>query len=206
MQKYDSIIFDLDGTLWDTVVNVVNIWNKALVYAGLEPTLSEEELKRCMGLQIEQIFERVIPHATEKQKADVKAYCENYERQLLAGSGGLLYPRVEETLQALQSTHRLFIVSNCQVGYINAFFDAHHLRKYFEDFECAGRTRKPKGENIRLLADRAELKKPVYIGDTATDRDAAAEAGVDFIYAAYGFGDIESPIKTNAFSDIPNLV
>ncbi|MBQ1388734.1 MAG: HAD family hydrolase [Clostridia bacterium] len=206
MQKYDSIIFDLDGTLWDTVENVVKLWNIALVKAGLEPTLNNDELKRCMGLRIDQIFDKVIPHATAQQRDAVKNYTLSAEQEFLGSHGGVLYPKVEETLSQLQKTHRLFIVSNCEVGYINAFFISHGLQKYFEDFECAGRTGKPKGDNIRILIERAGLKKPVYIGDTATDRDSAYYAGVDFIYAAYGFGDIDYDVKADTFADIPEMV
>ena len=206
MQKYDSIIFDLDGTLWDSVECVVAIWNNALVKAGIEPTLGYDELSRCMGLRIEQIFDRVIPQATQQQRDMIKETCTKTEQSYLAQRGGVLYDKVEETLAALKKTHRLFIVSNCQEGYIRAFYKAHGLDKYFEDFECAGRTGRPKGENIRLIADRSGLKSPVYIGDTIMDQTAAAEAGVDFIHAAYGFGEAENCVKAQSFEDIPSLV
>ena len=68
MQKYDAVLFDLDGTLWDAVHTVVKIWNKVLVSVGLEPTMNYDELSKCMGLRIEQIFDRVIPFATEEQR------------------------------------------------------------------------------------------------------------------------------------------
>ena len=206
MQKYDSIIFDLDGTLWDSVECVVAIWNNALVKAGIEPTLGYDELSRCMGLRIEQIFDRVIPQATQQQRDMIKETCTKTEQSYLAQRGGVLYDKVEETLAALKKTHRLFIVSNCQEGYIRAFYKAHGLDKYFEDFECAGRTGRPKGENIRLIADRSGLKSPVYIDDTIMDQTAAAEAGVDFIHAAYGFGEAENCVKAQSFEDIPSLV
>ncbi len=204
--KYDSIIFDLDGTLWDTVDCVVEIWNAALVKAGIEPTLNYDELSRCMGLRIGQIFDRVIPQATAGQRSLIQETIAGTEQAILAKKGGILYGKVEETLAALMKTHRLFIISNCQEGYINAFFEAHDMRKYFEDYECAGRTGKSKGENIRLLAERCGLERPVYIGDTVYDYEATTEAGVPFIHAAYGFGKVDCEVKANSFEEIPKLV
>lgn len=206
MQRYDSILFDLDGTLWDSVPAVVEIWNRALGRAGIEPTLDYNALSRCMGLRIEQIFDRVIPQATEEQRGLVKKYCSEMEHDVLSTRGGVLYDKVEETLAALKSTHRLFIISNCQDTYMQAFFKAHDLRGYFEGYECAGRTGLSKGENIALVAKREKLARPVYIGDTVFDYEAALQANVPFIHAAYGFGEVEGVPAAKTFSEIPNLV
>ena len=65
------------------------------------------------------------------------------------------------------------------------------MEGYFTDWECSGRTGLPKGENIRLVVERNHLQAPVYVGDTRLDYEAAQQAGVPFIHAAYGFGTIE---------------
>ena len=206
MSEYDGIIFDLDGTLWDAVETVVVIWNKALAQAGIAPTMNYGEMRACMGLRIEQIFDRVIPQATQEQRETVRKACTQTEQDLLAERGGVLYPDLEKTLALLKKTHRLFIVSNCHEGYIRAFFKAHGLEKYFEDFECAGRTGLSKGENIRLIVRRRGLSAPVYVGDTVMDFDAAREAGVDFIHAAYGFGEVGCSVKADSVSQLLQLV
>ena len=207
MKKYDSIIFDLDGTIWDSVECVVAIWNNALVEAGIEPTMTYDELSRCMGLRIEQIFDQVIPQATKAQREIVKASCKKNEQKYLAEHGGILYDKVEQTLETLSQTHRLFIVSNCEDSYINGFFQAHGLRRFFEDYECAGRTGLSKGKNIALIVERNKLNAPVYIGDTLTDYEAAVQADVPFIHAAYGFGELGSAITAaKSFEEIIQLV
>ena len=207
MQNYDGVIFDLDGTLWDSVKSVVNIWNLALASVGIEPTMNYEELSKCMGLLIEQIFDRVIPQATEVQRAKIKENCLSTEQEYLAEHGGVLYDGVEETLAELKKKYRLFIVSNCQDGYIQAFFKAHGLKKYFDDYECAGRTGMPKGKNIRLLAERNGLENPVYVGDTISDYEATVEAEVPFVFAGYGFGEVESAeMKVDSFEEILEIL
>lgn len=208
MQKeFDGVIFDLDGTLWDSVKSVVAIWNNALEAAGIEPTLDYDELSKCMGLRIEQIFDRVIPQATQEQRNRIKELCESTEQTYLAEHGGVLYDKVEETLKRLGEKHSLYIVSNCQEGYIKSFFKAHGLEEYFDDFECAGRTGLSKGKNIRLLAERNQLKSPVYVGDTIFDYEATVEAEVPFIFARYGFGEVEkAEMIADSFEDIFDIV
>ncbi len=82
------------------------------------------------------------------------------------------------------------VVSNCQHGYIEAFYKYHSLEKYFLDYENPGRTGLSKGENIKLIIKRNDLTSPVYVGDTEGDLDASEFAGVPFVYAKYGFGKV----------------
>ena len=82
----------------------------------------------------------------------------------------------------------LFIVSNCQDGYLQAFLNHHKLSSYFDDHEMSGRTGLTKGENIRIVMERNNLDKAVYVGDTEGDFSAAKQAGILFICAQYGFG------------------
>ncbi len=113
-----------------------------------------------------------------------------HECKQLAELGGRLYDNVEEVLKVLSSKYKLCIVSNCQSGYIEAFFEYHKLDKYFIDYENPGRTGLSKGENIKLVMERNQLVSPVYVGDTLGDQEAAEFAGVPFIYAEYGFGKV----------------
>ncbi len=205
--KFDGIIFDLDGTLWDSVRSVVVVWNNALKSAGIEPTMTYEQLSRYMGLRIEQIFDNVLPHATDEQRTKIIESCTIDERHYLAEHGGILYDNEEEVLRQLKQNHSMFIVSNCQDGYIQGFYEAHGLEKYFDDYECAGRTGLSKGDNIKLVVQRNHLQKPVYIGDTISDYAAARAAGVPFIFAEYGFGEVENPDYTaKTFEDIIRIV
>lgn len=207
MQSYDSVIFDLDGTLWDTVEQVCVIWNKALIKAGFEPIVDYAKLSSCMGMLIDDIIKKLLPQATEPQIAQIKENCLQSEQKYLAENGGILYDGIEDTLEKLSEKYKLFIVSNCQDGYIQSFFKAHGLEKYFIDYECAGRTGLTKGENIRLVIDKYGLKSPVYVGDTMSDKTAANSAGVPFVFAEYGFGEVDSfDYKINCLSDLLKIL
>lgn len=71
------------------------------------------------------------------------------------------------------------------------FFKAHKLDKYFDDFECSGVTGLSKGENNKIIMERNKLKSPIYVGDTAGDAESAKAAEIPFVYARYGFGNVE---------------
>lgn len=115
----------------------------------------------------------------------------------------VLYLHLEEVLKELSRNFFLAIVSNCQDGYVQAFLDHYEFWKYFDDIEMAGRTGRSKGENISLVVKRNHIEKAVYVGDTSRDQEAAKLAGVPFIYAAYGFGDVSSPdFMINQISDL----
>ena len=202
----DSIIFDLDGTLWNACSGSVKVWDKVLEkYPLVNKKITKEEIGSCMGLTIDKVGEKMFPELdTEMQMKLMKAYCES-EVKYLGEVGGTLYPLVEETLEELSKEYKLFIVSNCQDGYIQCFFKAHNLEKYFTDFECYGATGLSKGENNILIIERNNLKNPVYVGDTDGDAESAIVAKIPFIYASYGFGHVDEKKYNYLLDDFCNL-
>jgi len=124
----DSIIFDLDGTLWDASASCTAAWNEALGQAGYSDfVLTEETIRSFSGLKIEDIFGlyfNFIP--TERQTHLLNLYKQK-EAILMKDRGGVLYPGVPAVLDELKKTYRLFIVSNCLAGYIENFLDLSHL-------------------------------------------------------------------------------
>lgn len=187
----DSIIFDLDGTLWDSSAGIIKAWSAVLAKRDdVNQNMTYETLREVMGMQIQKIGAKLFPNLEPKVQAEIMNLCIEEEERILRLEGGLLYPDLEEVLKILTRQYPLFIVSNCQKGYIETFLEHHRLGRYFQDFECAGNTGLPKGDNIRLISTRNQLKSPVYIGDTKGDEEATKSANVPFIYASYGFGDV----------------
>jgi phosphoglycolate phosphatase len=211
LKNYDSIIFDLDGTLWNATENIMNAWNEIL---EKHPEVNRQKLKMsemraCMGLVMYDIAEKLMPDLEKKSRNLLMDEMCAHENEYLAQHGGTLFPDLEKTLGKLQEKYKLYIVSNCQDGYIEAFLSAHRLSKYFSDTECWGRTRKTKGESNKILIERNGLKNPVYVGDTVKDAQSAKDADIDFIYAAYGFGEVDSSTyvaKIDNFSDLTRIL
>lgn len=189
----DGLIFDLDGTLWDSCRSVAASWAETLAKnhgALYMPT--EEDVRSIMGMTVDQIAGKLFSAYGEQALAVCKD-CIDHEYAYIAVHGGRLYPGVEELFRALEGACGLYIVSNCQQGYIECFLDYTGLGKYIRDYECSGNTGLSKAENIRLVARRNGLLHPVYVGDTRMDQASAAAAGLPFIHAAYGFGSAEKP-------------
>ncbi len=189
-----NIIFDVDGTLWDSTEVVAQAWNKAIAeVGGTKAVVNAAILKREFGKTMKVIADDLFPDADEATKALLMKKCCAYEHEALEeNEETLLYPAVVETIKELAQRHRLFIVSNCQSGYIELFMNKAGVEAYIEDWECFGDTGKVKGENIRLLMGRNKLPEAVYVGDTQGDYEATLLAGIPFVFAQYGFGSVEN--------------
>jgi phosphoglycolate phosphatase len=187
--KFDSIIFDLDGTLWDSSANVVLAWQsakEAVDYVKDDFTLPM--IRSITGMTYKAIFETLLPYLDEQQREGFKAIAGKKELEILYEKGGELYPQLDKTLKYLTGKYKLFIVSNCQSGYIEVFFKISGLEHYFLGHQCYGTKNMPKADNIKDIVNDHNLSAPVYIGDTMGDYSAATKAGVPFIFANYGFG------------------
>ena len=204
---FDGILFDLDGTLWDSVTEVTKSWNIGILEEKVDRVpLTEADVRAGMGKTLPDIAAILFPMLPRPRQLEVMDHCCQVENDYLAKHGAYVFPGVEETLKTLSAQCPLFVVSNCQSGYIEAFFEGTGLGKYFAGLECAGNTGKPKSENIALVCRREGLKNPVYVGDTALDCQSAREAGVPFIHAAYGFGKVEGVPAIHFFTELPELL
>ena len=152
-------------------------------------------------------FEEFETHINQMMFVSATPSTYEAEHELLrASTQNILYPGVAETMKALCQKVPLFIVSNCQSGYIELFLEKTSLTDCITDSECPGGTGLPKGPNIRLVADRNHLQNPVYVGDIDGDRQASEEAGVKFCHASYGFGKVErKDYVIKEFSDLMTL-
>ncbi len=203
-----GLIFDMDGTLWDSSENVARSWTKKIRLLGYHRSpVTKEDIMGVMGLTMDRIADILFADLSRRERMELLDLCCQYENEYLRENGGVLYPELEKTLADLNQRYPLFIVSNCQKGYIEAFLAYYHFEKYFEDIECYGNNLLEKGDNIALLAKRNHLERAFYIGDIQGDYDATIEAGFEFIHAAYGFGSIQQAVpELMRFSDLPALV
>lgn len=205
---YDSIILDIDGTLWNTTEIVAQAWNKQITENFPQvPLVTADILKGQFGKPMDVIGRNLFGCLTaDQQKILLDKCCEGEQEALYNNTKDITYPGVLETIAELSKTYPLFIVSNCQSGYIELVIEKNHLEAYIKDFACFGDQGIPKDENIRLICDRNNLKSPVYVGDTQGDYEACQKAGVPFIWAAYGFGKPEGYVsKVDSFSELKDL-
>ena len=206
--KTDGIIFDIDGTLWDSREVVAEAWNEVIrKYYPERGELSPEFLTGLFGKPMDEIAKALFPELAGEKLERMADLCFSYENEVLYDRPGTVYPKVKETLEALSRKVPLFIVSNCQDGYIQTFLEFSGLGELFDDFESAGATGLSKGENNKLVIERNGIDRAIYIGDTQGDLNSADFAGIPFVHAAYGFGktDRQTP-SANSFDEIPEIV
>ena len=189
-----GIIFDLDGTLWDATEQMLPAWNKVLLrYAPDREPMTLEEVRSFMGKTVAEIAAAALPNFPEEERVEVFNRCSIEELPWLREHPGSIYPKVPEILHLLSKEYPLYIVSNCQAGYIEVFLKSSGLGKYFRGHLCFGDTGLEKHDTILKLMDTYHLKDTVYVGDTMGDFLSCRKAGIPFVFASYGFGDVPEP-------------
>lgn len=209
--KFDSIILDVDGTIWNTTGIVADAWNLAFdKYFPQVPHVTAEILKDQFGKPMDVIADNLFPMLSkDEKKLLMEKCCEMEQAALMENTKDIAYDGVIETIKKLSQKIPVFIVSNCQSGYIEVVMEKNGIAEYIKDFECFGNTGLLKDQNIRLIIERNNLKAAAYVGDTQGDYEACKKAGVPFIWAAYGFGRPEDDayyFKLEKFQQLESLL
>ncbi len=190
----DGVIFDVDGTIWDSTSVVEEAWNRALIDTGHpEVSVTADTLKGLFGLPMLEIMRNVLPGVSEKDVRIFDKVCIEYEQAALVDTSGIPYINIEETIKKLSEKCKVIIVSNCQSGYIELMMKHLKLEPFVTDKICHGDNGLSKAENIKLMNKKHGLKNSVYVGDTIMDANACREAKEFFVFASYGFGKVDDP-------------
>ncbi|SHK59564.1 HAD family hydrolase [Hespellia stercorisuis] len=191
MKKLDGIIFDIDGTIWDSTDVVADSWNVAIeTCTDSDVRVTAPQLKQLFGKTMDEICDVIFPTLTRAEKNFFAEKCYEVENERLLTYPGTVYEGMYETIEALSQQYPLFVVSNCQKDYIPITLEATKMTPFFKDHLCFGETNTSKGKTIRTLMERNHLEHVIYVGDTQGDADACKEAGVPFVWARYGFGEV----------------
>lgn len=204
----DAIIFDVDGTLWDSRIPVAHSWNHSIErYTGKPSRYTPEYLGQYFGCTMDVISQVLLPDCSPEERLRLGERIFAEENDWLATEPGTVYPGVGDTLEQLCQKYPLYIVSNCQNGYIEVMLETTGFGRFFADHLCYGDTGEGKDKNLVTLCRRYGLEDAVYVGDTQGDAEACARAGLPMIYAAYGLGEVKNPWKTiHRFPELLELV
>ncbi len=194
----DGIIFDVDGTLWDSTPTVAVSYNDAMEEFGFDLQIDADRLKKEFGKPMDVIFQNLLPGVDPAQCKKIADRSMALEEEYLLALPeeevqASLYEDLEKMFATMSERYPLFIVSNCQCGYIELFLERTGFGKYVKAHLCFGETGTSKGQTIRRLMREQDIHDPVYVGDIQGDFDASKEAGIKFCHAAYGFGKADGP-------------
>jgi phosphoglycolate phosphatase len=191
MNKPDSIIFDMDGTLWDGLDIYVESWNRGLKESNMSKTVRRDEIAAMVGWESQKVLDKILPGYNADHQQRVLEAVNTFPPLLLNELGGILYEGVKAGVAQLASKYHLFIVSNCAEGLIRLFMQWANIEEYVTDEIAHGVNSMPKHYNIKTLIEKYKLQKPVYVGDTAGDSEQSELAGVPFVFLSHGFGTTE---------------
>ncbi|MBC7745471.1 MAG: HAD family hydrolase [Flavobacterium sp.] len=191
MTKPDSLIFDMDGTLWDAVEMYVASWNAGYAKEKVNKVVTTDDLGFMMGWEKRKVLERMLPEFSIEEQEKIFETINSSRAEMLSQMGGKLYNGVVDGLIKLSKEYKLFIVSNCPENLITEFMDWAGITHLITDEMAHGVNSKPKHYNIKLLIEKYNLKSPIYIGDTQTDSEESRKAELPFVFVNYGFGSTE---------------
>ncbi len=201
MTKPDSLIFDMDGTLWDNVDSYTIVWNKGLEMKGYDSRVTREDLLGLMGKEARVMLDTILPGGSKEAQDELFDEVIHQYQLLVPNMKPHIYEGVYEGLERLSKKYLLFLLSNCEEGGLVNFMKHTGTTHLFTDYMEHGQNLKPKSFNMKLLKERNNLQNPVYIGDTDSDSKASADAGVPFVFMTYGFGNTDNyALKFDTFS------
>ncbi len=191
LEKPDSIIFDMDGTLWDALDAYVASWNQGFMTLNIDKRISREDISHMMGWEGRKVLASVLPEYSIEEQDKIYGTVNEIRDKLIADLGGVLYEGVKEGIERLSTKYPLFIVSNCPKGLIRTFTNWAGISDSIKDEMEYGLNLLPKNQNIKFLIDKHGLQKAVYVGDTDGDREQSELAGIPFVFLSFGFGRTE---------------
>ena len=195
--RYDAIIFDVDGTLWNASEASAKGWNNVLAQLGLDQRVTAQQIENVAGNPLPTCIDLLLPGLRSNYPALMDAFSAS-EKDVLSTEGGTLYDGVIDGIKEIVRDRPVFIVSNCQESYMELFLDFSGLSSVVKGVDCYGLSGVSKGQMLSNLKSKFFVTEPLYIGDTAGDEAAAHQANCDFIHAAYGFGAPTQPGRSVA--------
>lgn len=186
--KTDSLLFDMDGTLWDGVETYAQGFNDYFVKNNIQRQLTRAGIAGFMGWEESKFLEATLPELLYEERKTAYHQIIQHQYDRIATHGGQLYDSVAEGLKSLATKYKLFIVSNCPEFTIDHFMKWAGISHLITDTMAHGKNYKPKHENIRLLINKHNLQNPVYIGDTDSDSKQSRLVPLPFVFVSYGFG------------------
>lgn len=202
---FDSLIFDMDGTLWDNVSSYVRAWNIGFEKIGHARRVVYDDLIGLMGKEIALMLDALAPDCSDEQQNELMYAVYNaYDELVINGSiQPIIFLGVLEGLEKLSKKYKLLLLSNCEEGGLVKFMKHTGTTHLFTDYAEHGQNFMPKSHNLKLLIERNNLQSTIYIGDTDGDSHETRKAGIPFGFVTYGFGKTSDyDVKFDSFKEL----
>jgi phosphoglycolate phosphatase len=195
MMRYDAVIFDIDGTLWDASPVSADGWNSGLAELGIDRRVSTAGIRSVTGNPYEVCVDILLPGLRLDYPGLVQTL-NDCEMAAIKSRGGEFFDGAIEGIRGLSPDFKIFLMSNCQEWYLDLFLGFSGIAPLLTGFDCYGASGLPKDRMLRRMKETYRLGDPVYVGDTAGDETGARLAGIGFIHVSWGFGQPEGDTKS----------
>ncbi len=186
----DAVIFDLDGTLLNTLEDLKNSTNFALNELGF-PKRSLEEVRCFVGNGVRKLIERAVPHSCDKETTEkcLEIFKKNYSENMYNNTTP--YNSILEILKDLRN-------NGLKIGVVSNKFDLavkELCKKYFEDLvdiaigQADDVPKKPAPDGVLKAIKQLGAQNVVYVGDSEVDVQTAKNADIPCIGVTWGFRD-----------------
>ena len=199
-----TIIFDLDGTLWQTTESYPYAYRRLCEFYGLPVTFSDDEIRACLGVKLDQFLPKLFPTVEDQRALAYRAMGYSIE-YLTKNPEGCCYEGVRDVLETLSRSYRIYIVSNCLDAYVETFLrfsGTGDLISGYYTIESG-----EKREHIERIA-KENGGKALFVGDSDDDFLSVRDCeSVLFCYASYGYKDCDSyAYRIDRLTDLPRVV
>jgi phosphoglycolate phosphatase len=212
MSKIKAIIFDLDGTLIDSVTDLANSVNFTLAEIGL-PGHTTEEIRNYVGDGVQKLIKRSLGQTHLNKFDDAFAiFMDHYGRHCTDNT--VLYPEIAETLPQLVQNYLLAVLTNKSLKFSHKILQSLEVGTYFKQVLGGDSfsTKKPNPEGIFYLADKWSIdlvSEMVMVGDHATDIEVGQRAGCKTVFIEGGIGEKRGLIPDlviHSITELPDLL
>ena len=203
----NSVIFDLDGTLWEVIESTQKSANYIASKFNLKE-INKDTICKVFGLNKEEAAKLYFPNIELDKSTKLIDEIAVINIDNLKNNGGNVYQGVKEVLKKLVDKYDLYIVSNtAEIEYIRAFLKSADAKELFKDYIAASSLNISKTDAIKKIIEDNKVESAVYIGDTIIDLESAKNNKIPFVYAKYGFGkNLNAKYSISDIKELPNVL
>ncbi|MFD2924300.1 HAD hydrolase-like protein [Halobacillus naozhouensis] len=192
-----SLIFDMDGTLFQTnkilELSLVGTFDYLRLLGEWDKKTPTEEYREMMGVPLPEVWETLLPHHSNeiRDKAN-NLFQEKLINNIFKGNGAL-FPHVEEIFSYLKELdYKIYIASNGQPAYLHAIVDYYRLNNWVTETFSIGQIQSlNKTDLIASIIKKYRIKKGAVVGDRISDIKAAQENGLVAVGCKFDFAKEE---------------